>query len=216
MEHWTDRLSEFLDDELEGAERAQVETHLQECERCRSELRQLQVVVARARTLEDRPPAADLWPAIAERLAAPGQPVTDLRRRRIVFSVPQLAAAGLALMAISASIVWFTMTRAEPTVIAADSAAPVAVLPAATELALYDAAIADLEAALRLDRDRLDTATVRVLEENLAVIDRAIAEARSALEADPASGYLNGHLGRTLRRKVDLLQQAATLVTAAS
>ena len=58
--------------------------------------------------------------------------------------------------------------------------------------------------------------TVRVLEENLAIIDRAIADARTALEQDPASRYLNGHLGRTLRRKVDLLQRAATLVTAAS
>ena len=76
------------------------------------------------------------------------------------------------------------------------------------ELAAYDATIAELGTALRLDGDRLDTATVRVLEENLAIIDRAIAEARTALEQDPASRYLNGHLGRTLRRKVDLLQRA--------
>ncbi len=218
--HWTDHLSEYLDGELDPAERADLEAHVQECAQCRSDMGQLERVMRRARSLEDRPPAQDLWPAIAERLEVRTQPVTDLgqrrRQRRIVFSIPQLAAAGLALMLISASVVWLTMTRGEPPVVAAEPAAPVTVRPAGGELALYDATIADLEAALQLDRERLDTATVRVLEENLAIIDRAIAEARSALEDDPASGYLNGHLGRTLRRKVELLRQAATLVTAAS
>lgn len=220
MLHWTERLSEYLDGELDRTERAAVEAHLRECGQCRSDLRQLQSVVTRARSLEDRPPAVDLWPAIAARLEARTDSVTDLRqrrtRRRVVFSVPQLAAAGLALMLVSASAVWLTMTRGDPQIIAVDSTAPLTVLPAGAELARYDATIADLEAALRLDSDRLDPATVRVLEENLAIIDKAIAEARRALEHDPASRYLNGHLGRTLRRKVDLLQQAATLVTAAS
>jgi anti-sigma factor RsiW len=217
---WTDRLSGYLDDELDTDGRAAVEAHLRECEQCRVDLRQLEAVVARARELTDRPPAVDLWPAITRRLAMPVEPVTDLTqrraRRRIAFSVPQLAAAGVALMLLSAGAVWLTVGRDEPPVVAVDSTAPVTTVPVSTELAAYDATIADLQAALRLDGDRLDTATVRVLEENLAIIDRAIAEARAALEEDPASGYLNGHLGRTLLRKVDLLRRAATLVTAAS
>lgn len=217
---WTDRLSGYLDDELDTDGRAAVEAHLRECEQCRVDLRQLEAVVARARELTDRPPAVDLWPAITRRLAMPVEPVTDLTqrraRRRIAFSVPHLAAAGVALMLLSAGAVWLTVTRDAPSVAAVDSTAPAAVLPANAELSAYDATIAELETALRLEGDRLDTATVRVLEENLAIIDRAIAEARRALEEDPASGYLNGHLGQTLRRKVDLLRQAATLVTVAS
>ncbi|MDH3291154.1 MAG: zf-HC2 domain-containing protein [Gemmatimonadota bacterium] len=221
MKHqWTDRLSEYLDDELDAADRSAVEAHLRECEQCRSDLGQLEAVVARARELTDRLPAVDLWPAIVRRLGTAVEPVTDLTqrraRRRIAFSVPQLAAAGVALMLLSAGAVWLTVARNGPPVVAVDSAAPVAALTVSAELAAYDATIAELGAALRLDGDRLDTATVRVLEENLAIIDRAIAEARTALEQDPASRYLNGHLGRTLRRKVDLLQRAATLVTAAS
>ena len=46
---------------------------------------------------------------------------------------------------------------------------------------------------------------------NLAIIDRAIAEARSALGADPSNGYLSGHLMETRRRKLDLLRRAAEL-----
>ena len=63
---------------------------------------------------------------------------------------------------------------------------------------------------------RLDTATVRVLEQNLTLIDRAIAEASRAVAADSANVYLNTHLAETMRRKVDLLRQAVALVAAES
>ena len=57
---------------------------------------------------------------------------------------------------------------------------------------------------------QLDPETVRVVEENLQVIDDAIAEARAALARDPANGYLFRHLDQTLTRKVDLLRRAAS------
>jgi RES domain-containing protein len=78
--------------------------------------------------------------------------------------------------------------------------------------AQYDAAIAELEQALAARRSSLDTSTVRVVEQNLAVIDRAIAEARRALAADPTDPYLHDHLASTMRRKMDLLRH----VTAAA
>jgi hypothetical protein len=65
-------------------------------------------------------------------------------------------------------------------------------------------------------RGKLDTATVRVLEQNLATIDRAIAQAQQAVAADSANLYLNSHLAATMRRKLDLLRQAAALVAAVS
>ena len=61
-------------------------------------------------------------------------------------------------------------------------------------------------------RGQLDTSTVRVIEQNLAAIDQAIAQAQRALQADPANLYLNTHLAETMRRKLDLLRHAATLV----
>jgi len=76
----------------------------------------------------------------------------------------------------------------------------------------YAAAVADLERVLAEGRGRLDTTTVRVIEQNLAAIDRAIAEAQRALDADSANLYLNSHLAETMRRKLDLLRQAAALV----
>jgi hypothetical protein len=79
-----------------------------------------------------------------------------------------------------------------------------------------DAAIADLQDALTRNESRLDTATVRVVRENLALIDRAIAQARSALNADPGNAYLNLHLADTMRRKLELLRRVNAIATAQS
>jgi len=75
----------------------------------------------------------------------------------------------------------------------------------------YDAAIAELEEVLEQRRSRLNPETVRIVEANLAIVDKAIDEARTALAADPASHYLNTHLANTMRRKVDLLRRLNSL-----
>jgi hypothetical protein len=85
----------------------------------------------------------------------------------------------------------------------------VALKPSASQS--YAAAVTDLERVLAEGRGRLDTTTVRVIEQNLATIDRAIAEAQRALAADSGNLYLNTHLAETMRRKLELLRQAASL-----
>ncbi|MBI4543724.1 MAG: zf-HC2 domain-containing protein [Gemmatimonadetes bacterium] len=255
MDEWTDRLSEYLDGELEAAEATALEAHLAACESCTDTLAELRAVVLRARTLEDTPPATDLWPGTAARLgeapagaleapaaetaertaqaaASAGDPQThqgraqwpSLRRRlsagpRYSFSVPQLAAA-VVLVALSGTAVWLALPgpdAARPPVAGAAPAAPsgrvtlVSSPAAAAPTAGYFAAVAELERVLELGRGRLDTATVRVLEQNLAIIDQAIADTRRALAQDPASAYLNAHLAGSMRRKIELLRQATTL-----
>ena len=77
----------------------------------------------------------------------------------------------------------------------------------------YEATIQDLEEQLQVGRERLDPRTVEALESSLATIDRAITRAQEALEADPASVYLNRHLADARTRKLHVLQQAATLAS---
>jgi anti-sigma factor RsiW len=223
-DQWTDRLSEYLDGELLTGERTALEEHLVGCMACRATLSELRRVVARAQALDDTPPAADLWPAIARRIGAgTASDVTDLgvyrARRRVSFTVPQLAAAGIALMLVSGSVVWQVLSRGATPVAVTPAPPAIAPLPDGAPAAWsgdasYDLVIARLEQLLAENRTALDTATVRVLEKNLEIIDRAIAEARAALAADPASAYLNHHLARTMRRKVDLLRQASALAGA--
>jgi hypothetical protein len=121
-------------------------------------------------------------------------------------------------MTLSGGAVWLLGVSGRPAVFAPapplpPGAAPVltvAVKPNASES--YAAAVADLERVLAEGRGNLDTTTVKIIEQNLAAIDRAIAEAQRALQADSANMYLNTHLAETMRRKLDLLRQAAALV----
>lgn len=228
-DNWTDRLSEYLDEELDEADRVELEAHLAECATCAHVLRQLQDVKETAANLQDRPPEVDLWQGISERVRAipQAQPdVVDIREgrqrqvRRFHFTLPQLAAAGIALVLISAGGGWLArpnlvQSSAPSPSAAAQPAAAVAVL-AGFEIAEYDAAVDELQQILEQGRDQLDPGTVAVLDRSLDTIDRAIAEAREALSGDPANSYLSTHLANTMNRKIRLLQHAATLATAAS
>jgi hypothetical protein len=225
-DQWTERLSEYLDGELQDEERAGLDAHLRDCAECAAVLADLKRVAIRARALTDREPAADLWPGIAADIGAttPSTGVPAARRgghpgRQWSFTMPELAAAGIALMVLSGGAAWWLHPSARTNVgVAAKPPAPAIVAPASnrTRPRGYDGAVSDLERVLAEGRGRLDTATVRVLERNLAAIDSAIAQAQRAVAADSANVYLNSHLADTRRRKLELLRQAANLVTAVS
>jgi anti-sigma factor RsiW len=213
---WTNRLSEYLDGDLAAGELAALEAHLAGCGDCRATLEQLRRVVARAQGLDDRPPAADLWPAIARHV---GVVSLDARRarRRLSFTVPQLAAAAVALALLSGGSAWLMLRGRSTGPMPQQAVTP---SPAMTNVGTYEAspryaaAVASLERVLAQGRGQLDTATVRVIEKNLRIIDRAIRDAQSALAADPGNSYLNLHLAQEMRRKLELLRQAAALAGA--
>lgn len=76
---------------------------------------------------------------------------------------------------------------------------------------LYDNEITRLHAVIQQRRGELDPKTVAAIERSLAVIDTAIAQARSALARDPASRFLHGRLTDALDKKVELLRTTAML-----
>jgi anti-sigma factor RsiW len=219
---WADRLSEYVDGELDRAARADAEAHLAACGRCAAMVEELRAVATRAAALPGLPPpATDLWPAIEARLATPRRILALPARgpgRRFSFTLPQLAAAALLLVMLSSASVWVALsrrpvapspaTRTSPTA----ASAMVTAQPAGFEAAGYDAAIADLQKVLAEHRSALDPATVKTIEQNLAIIDQATEQARKALAADPANPYLNGHLAEQLKRKMMVLRQATAFV----
>jgi len=95
----------------------------------------------------------------------------------------------------------------------ADYAAP-DVNNAAYADARYDAAVHDLEQVIQAGRGRLDSATVRTVEESLGRIDQAITQARAAIQRDPANVYLSRQITANMRRKINLLRAAANAIAA--
>ena len=212
-----DRLSDYIDGELETRDRSAVERHLEACETCRSLEAELRAVMAQAASLVDTPPATDLWSGVSERIASKGVAGGRIapfrvRARRFTFTLPQLAAASIALMVLSGSMVWLARSgdpRADFPATAGEELPAVA--PASVADNHYEGAVEDLEATLERGRASLDPETVRVLEQNLQSIDAAIEQCRQALAKDPANAYLNNHLAAARQRKLALLRRATAL-----
>ena len=83
----------------------------------------------------------------------------------------------------------------------------------AVALQAYDMEIAQLRRVLDERRGSLDTATVRILQQNLGIIDGAIRESRAALARDPASRLLFQQLNAALDTKLELMRTAVLLTT---
>jgi tetratricopeptide (TPR) repeat protein len=162
-----------------------------------------------------------LWAGVASRLEPPKQTVAVFQprtARRVSFTLPQLVAAGLALMVMSAGGTLVLQHGGPGTNMPRVGAIeplhdPVpAMLPVTSADPHYDEAIADLQQALSSGRSQLDSGTVAILEANLEAIDEAITESRRALAADPANVYLHSHLAEARQRKLALLRRGVALL----
>jgi hypothetical protein len=215
---WTDQFSAYLDDELDLAARRRLEAHLAQCPACSAVYRDLQEIVREAKDYAGEEPATDLWPRIAAGIEASRivefRPAAPARAGRRWMPVA-IAAAGFLAVGLGGTL-WYRgyeQGRAAARAVVAERAAPSAVQPvssnAVTASPTYSAAVADLERTLEANRSRLDTTTVRIVEENLRTIDRAIAESQAAIQRDPANAYLNDQIAANLRRKLALLRLAA-------
>jgi anti-sigma factor RsiW len=221
------QLSAYLDGELPPSERVRIDEHVAGCAECRVVLDDLRAIVVTAPYYEGEAPKRDVWAAIKtgiseqKELPFARRPSTVDRRR---FSLGQLIAASVAFAAVVGGGV-FIAVRPSPL---APDLPPVAHSPSA-EPALanvvnsqvragevYDAAVGDLERVLAEGKDQLEPRTLKVIEENLRIIDRAIAEARSAIAADPANAYLRSQVAANMRRKLDILRQATDVIRTAS
>jgi hypothetical protein len=205
----SERLSEYLDGELDPEAAREIAAHLAGCAACGELAAELRRVLARAQALEDRPPHEDLWPGVAAAIGA-----APARRWRVSVPVPLLLAAGVALMLISGAGVAIALRGHAPArPVAGMTPDQPAVLAAGQpdDARGYDAAVKSLQREIDQGAGRLDSATVRIVTQKLQLIDRAIAEAERALAQDPANSYLHGHLNQTRLRKLDLLRRAAAL-----
>lgn len=185
-----ERLDAFLEGRLDAEARAGIEEHLAACVECRQDLDAARFLLGpRAALPRSLDPPTDLWPRIHERIAP--------RRMRWL----PLAAAALLLVATSSAVTLLITGRAP-----ADETAAV---PALEQSYIEQAAA--LSGIVERERHHLAPGTIETLERNLRIIDRAIADSRAALEADPGNPDLRMLLRTSHEQKVALLEQATRI-----
>lgn len=217
------QLSAYSDGELKPAERESVERHLAECAECRRALEGIRAVKAWAPSYQGSAPSRDLWRNIESRLgtrpigSGPMKPAWH--GRKVSVRLPLLAAAAVVLLVLGAAATRLFF-RANPVV---QDSLPVIQAehrwnPAREDSTnnQYDPAIAELEAVLTSNGDALEPATLQVIRESLASIDKAIDDARKAIAADSTNDYLHASIAQNMRRKLGILRMAAQAATAKS
>lgn len=247
-----ERLSDWLENDVDLATRTMLERHAATCARCTALVSDLALIRREAASLPELVPSRDLWPEIEARIQAP---VIALEQSRTAPAAARhssmrrawwLGAAAAALVAVTAGVTYYMAIQVQPepvvagtstSVSAPDSAAPEMIAEPPATLASgteepapqrnarpvrsapvpnaaqseYARDVAQLRAIVSQRRSEFDSATIAVLEKNLEVIDRAIAESRAALQADPASEFLADQLARAMTKKVAILRTVALL-----
>lgn len=219
-------LDEIAGEGLEHDVRGEIEHHLESCGGCRRAREQLDDLLARIAALpRSVPPRRDLWDGVAARIEErklvrgpfPASEATPFWMR------PRLLAAAAAVLIIASSgLTALFLGRgstapgpaaAAPAGLAAQSnvAATVAWQEFTAAEEQYRRVTSDLLGALEARRHELAPETVRVVEENLEIIDGAIREARDALQRDPANAGLANKLTGIYRKKADFLRAMSRL-----
>jgi Putative zinc-finger len=211
-------MDDLVDGTLAERERRELAGHLETCVACRSSEARMRALLARARALPGGiEPPHDLWPAIAGRLPAGTVATVEFapaRRRWYVLGAAAVAAVLIAAVSLTTAVLVWKDRESRMAASAGRPGAP-AVTPASLELApaqaTYAAARVQLLAALQARRATLSPQTLDVVEKNLRIIDRAVAEMQAALARDPGNREIPSLLVATYQQEVDLLQRVTSL-----
>lgn len=114
-------LPDYLEGTLDPPARAALESHAARCDRCRALLADLSAITTAAAALHDLEPSHDLWPGIADRIAAPVVELRGTARRtahrafvRPWYLAPAPLAAAAALLIAATVSVTLLATRNGP------------------------------------------------------------------------------------------------------
>jgi hypothetical protein len=213
------QVSAFADGDLDPAERATVQAHLDACAACRGVLRDLEQLRSTARHLGGLTPPPHVWMEIAGRIRLDAPPPAAAEPRASRTALWQWTALAAVLLLVTLGVYLVRRIPASPSVpgAAAGNAPAIGSVQTLAEeldqaLAHYDRAIAELEAMAQDTDSSVDPAVAATIRRNLTAIDGAIAESRAALAANPQSASARDSLVDALMQKVNVLQATVSLV----
>jgi hypothetical protein len=218
---YREAIQELAEGTIGPVRRAELQTHLDQCDGCRTLAADLRKIREAASALDHPAPPAHVWMQIAGRLRQEGRLSAPPSQRR---HYALLALAAALVLSVGTSLWLVVSHRGIATPAPIESAAQGngnvatgdAVQSITDDLKVaeqhYQSAISKLEQAAKNNDGAIDPQTAAVLEKNLTVIDQAIAESRTALKSEPQSQPARDSLFEALRRKVTLLQDTIALM----
>jgi anti-sigma factor RsiW len=220
---WTEAIQERVDGTLGRIRDAELQQHLDVCPDCRALLADLEKVRDAAASLDVRRPADHVWLQVAGRLRqegrvhdrSAGQPSTA----RLQYA--WLAIAATLVLAVGAAVFIVFMRTTPPgqptnTTAQGNAGGADAVQSGVEDLRqaekLLQSGIAKLKEGMGSDQQALPADTARTLDQNLQILDQAIAESTAALRQDPQNTAARTSLFDALQRKISLLQDTIVLM----
>ena len=209
-ERHADAIAALVDDALDPRDRPPLDEHLAACESCRDLLADLREIRSLAATLEPIEPPARAWRVVRRRIAAAEPPPRRAAGWPHRWSLGGAALAGAAATAVAVVVIGPADLARSPTSSDPDPTSRVAAAALEAIERPHAAAIRELEqhigAAAPIPAGARD-----VLTRNLAIVDDAIAESRSAVAADPSAAVARERLRAGLAQKLTLLRTMAAL-----
>jgi anti-sigma factor RsiW len=205
------QLNDCADDMLDPAEQDSVRAHLTSCDTCRDAVESLRLLRSDLADLPRsiQPPAHVLMGVRAGLAGAAARPAAETWYMR-----PRLLAAAAVLLIALSSATTALLVREGSTSAVPDTGSFTAgssslVAVHALERS-YEDEVAEVQRALLGQQSALSPETLRVLQANLDIIDRALDEARAALRADPANDALTDLVRSGYERKLDVLRSVSS------
>jgi hypothetical protein len=226
-ERYLNAIHELVDGTLGPIRRAELELHLESCDRCRALAADLQEITRTAESLDDIAPPARVWTALSAQLRAERgmtAPSRTLVRHR---SVAMLAIAATLVLAVGASL-FLLRTQGtapvaqpapapQPAPAAQATPAPGNVTPedpvqsVVKELAATETHFQRLVQASEAS-NTVDPKTAAAMQKNLQVMNEAINETRKVLATDPQNAPARTSLYEVLKQKIQFLQETIALM----
>ncbi len=208
--HYHRWMNDAVDGDLAPDLTERLEEHLDSCPDCHRHMDHLRSLVTAAANLpSEMEPSRDLWPGIEGRLT--GQLPSRRPVRRVVLAVAAMAAVVVVGFGLS-------LLRAPNSGQQSPSSTEKGIVQANNRTATLD----DVRLEYRQARDELlkvvqarggevSPETLEVIENNLALIDRAIDDIETVLAVNPGEGRLDRHLLLAYHRQIEMLRWAARM-----
>jgi hypothetical protein len=221
---------------LSASRRAAAEAHIAGCAECAALVADLRSIMRDARDLPLLTPSRDLWSGIEARIEAPVVALPTRPMDAVIQGTPAVLPAGALapaaeivpwrrfaiaasfLVAATAGVTYTLTSRSSLNAPVRDNAvvgspAPITLVQPVvhrTATETFDREIETLRKLVDSRRADLDPVTVGIVDKNLKLIDRAIAESKAALANDPASAFLIDRLNHAYDTKLQLMRELAT------